>query len=113
MTAILIPLIVLGVLLLLLVTFVVLGRVRGGRYLRPIVTWLAKVPLIGRGIKKASMAQLERENPELASAVRKFEAFGTPKNILALPNAYLDGAAHLVQEFFWGSFPSFMLRGFA
>jgi len=77
--AILIPFIVLGVLLLLLVTFAVLGRVRGGRYLRPIVTWLAKVPLIGRGIKKASMAQLERENPELASAVRKFEAFGTPK----------------------------------
>jgi hypothetical protein len=77
--AILIPFIVLGALLLLLVIFVVLGRIRGGRYLRPIVTWLAKVPLIGRGIRKASMAQLERENPELASAVKKFEAFGTPK----------------------------------
>jgi len=78
-SAIFIPFIILGVLLLLLVTFAVLGRVRGGKYLRPIVTWLAKVPLIGKGIKKASMAQLERENPELASAVRKFEAFGTPK----------------------------------
>jgi hypothetical protein len=78
-TAILIPFIVLGAILLLLVTFAVLGRVRGGRYLRPIVMTLSKVPLIGRGIKKASMAQLERENPDLASAVRKLEAFGTPK----------------------------------
>jgi len=77
--AIFIPFIILGVLLLLLLTFAVLGRFRGGKYLRPIVTWLAKVPLIGKWIKKASMAQLERENPELASAVRKFEAFGTPK----------------------------------
>ena len=57
----------------------VLGRIRGGRYLRPLVTWLAKLPLLRRGIKKASMAQLERENPELARAVRKIEAFGTPK----------------------------------
>ena len=79
MTALLIPFIILGALLLLLVTFAVLGRWRGGRYLRPIVTWLAKLPLIGRGIKKASLAQLERENPDLASAVRKLEAFGTPK----------------------------------
>jgi len=78
-TPILIPFIILGVLLLLLATFAVLGRIRGGRYLRPIVMTLAKVPLIGRGIKKASMAQLARENPELASAVKKFEAFGTPK----------------------------------
>jgi hypothetical protein len=75
----LIPIIVLGSLLLLLATFAVLGRFRGGRYLRPLVTWMAKVPLLRRGIKKASMAQLERENPELARAVRKIEAFGTPK----------------------------------
>jgi hypothetical protein len=35
--------------------------------------------MIGRGIKKLSMAQLERDNPELARAVKKIEAFGTPK----------------------------------
>jgi hypothetical protein len=75
----LIPIIVLGVLLVLLAVVAVLGRFRGGRYLRPIVTWMAKVPLLRKGIKKASMAQLERENPELARAVRKIEAFGTPK----------------------------------
>jgi len=75
----LIPVIVLGALLLLFATFAVLARVRGGRYLRPLVTRLAKLPLIGKGLKKASMAQLERENPDLASAVRKMEAFGVPK----------------------------------
>ena len=79
MSAFLFPIIVLGSLLLLLAMFAVLGRFRGGRYLRPLVTWMTKVPLIRRGIKKASMAQLERENPELARAVKKIEAFGTPK----------------------------------
>jgi len=79
-TAILVPLIILGSLLLVLATFAVLGRVRGGKYLRPIVMGLAKVPLVGRGLKKASMAKLERDNPELARAVQKIEAFGTPKS---------------------------------
>jgi hypothetical protein len=75
----LIPIIVLGSLLVLLGTFVVLGRVRGGRYLRPLFMWMTKVPVLQRGIKKLSMAGLERNNPELARAVRKIEAFGTPK----------------------------------
>jgi len=78
-SAFLIPVIVLGALLLLFATFAVLARVRGGRYLRPIIGWLAKMPLIGKGLKKASMAQLERENPDLARAVKKMEAFGVPK----------------------------------
>jgi hypothetical protein len=78
-SAFLIPIIVLGSLLLLLAVVAVLGRVRGGRYLRPLVTWMTKVPILRKGIKKASMAQLERENPDLARAVKKIEAFGTPK----------------------------------
>jgi len=77
--AFLVPIIVFGSLLLLLGTFVVLGRFRGGRYLRPIVAGMSKVPLLRRGIKKASMAAIERDNPELARALRKIEAFGTPK----------------------------------
>jgi cell division protein FtsB len=76
---ILYPVIVLGSLLFLLALLALLGRFRGGRYLRPLVTWMTKVPLLRKGIKKASMAQLERENPELARAVKKMEAFGTPK----------------------------------
>jgi len=78
-SAFLIPVIVLGSLLFLMALVAVLGRIRGGRYLRPLVMWMTKVPLLRKGIKKASMAQLERENPELARAVKKIEAFGTPK----------------------------------
>ena len=74
------PLYILGGLLLLLGTFALLGRVRGGRYLRPIVTQLMKVPLLGRGLRKASEAALERQNPELASAVKKLQRVGADKD---------------------------------
>lgn len=72
------PLIVLGALLLLLGLTLLLGRVAGGRYLRPIVIGLSKVPLLKGLLAKMSNAALERENPELASAVRKLQQFGTP-----------------------------------
>ena len=72
------PFIVLGALLLLLGLTLVLGRVAGGRYLRPIVIGLSKVPLLKGLLAKMSNAALERENPELASAVRKLQRFGTP-----------------------------------
>src|SRR5207245_9093884 len=41
------PLYVLGGLLLVLGVFALLGRIRGGRYLKPIVTGLMKLPLVG------------------------------------------------------------------
>jgi hypothetical protein len=72
------PFIVLGALLLLLGLTLVLGRVAGGRYLRPIVIGLSKVPLLKGLLAKMSNAALERENPELASAIRKLQRFGTP-----------------------------------
>ena len=69
----LIPLwIVLG-LLFLMVGLGLLGRIQNGRYLRPIVTVLMKVPLLKRMLTKAHRASLERANPELASALRKVE----------------------------------------
>jgi hypothetical protein len=74
------PVFILGGLLVLLGVFALLGRIKGGRYLRPIVTGLMKVPLIGRGMKKMSQAALERQNPELASAVRKLERSGVAKD---------------------------------
>jgi hypothetical protein len=74
------PLYILGGLLLLLGAFALLGRIQGGRYLRPIVTGLMKVPLVGRGMKKMSQAALERQNPELASAVKKLERSGVAKD---------------------------------
>jgi hypothetical protein len=76
----LLPLYILGGLLLVLGTFALLGRIRGGRYLRPIVMGMMKVPLLGRGMKKMSQAALERQNPELASAVKKLQRTGADRD---------------------------------
>jgi hypothetical protein len=76
MTYLLVPLIILGVLVLLLGTVIVLGRVRGGRYLRPVITTLARIGFVRRLFQKASKAAIERQNPELASALRKMERLG-------------------------------------
>ena len=70
--------IVLGTLLVLLGLTALLSRVAGGRYLRAIVLVLSKVPLLKRFFERMSNAALERQNPELASAVRKLQRFGTP-----------------------------------
>jgi uncharacterized membrane protein len=72
----LIPLWILLGLLALLGVFAVLGRVQNGRYLRPVINLIAKVPLFRRWLQKASTAALERSNPELASAMRKMQRSG-------------------------------------
>jgi hypothetical protein len=79
-TTFLIPIFILGGLLVLLGIFALLARIRGGRYLRPIVTLLARAPLIGRGMTRLSRAALERSNPELASAIRKLERLGAQRD---------------------------------
>ncbi len=75
-----IPLVVLLVVALLLGVLVLLGRISNGKYLRPIVTFLSRVPLFKKWFQKASIAALERENPELAAAMKKMTAFGEPKS---------------------------------
>jgi len=74
------PLYILGGLLLILGVFALLGRVQGGRFLKPILTTLMKLPLLGRLMKRASQAALERQNPELASAVKKMERAGVARD---------------------------------
>jgi hypothetical protein len=74
------PLFVLAGLLLILGIFALLGRIQGGRYLKPIVQGLMKLPLVGRGMKKASTAALERQNPDLASAIKKLERYGATRD---------------------------------
>ena len=69
----LIPLWILLGLVALLVVFGVLGRIQNGRFLRPVLMLLMKVPLFKRWIEKGSKAAMERSNPELASAIRKLE----------------------------------------
>jgi hypothetical protein len=77
---ILIPVYVLAALLIVFGIFALLGRIAGGKYLKPIVGFLMKLPLIGKGMRRMSQAALERQNPELASAVRKMERAGVDKD---------------------------------
>jgi hypothetical protein len=44
--------------------------------LRPLIETLSKVPIIKRWFQKVSTAALERQNPELASAMRKLQRIG-------------------------------------
>ena len=74
------PLYVLGGLALLLGVVALLSRIKGGKYLRPIVQAIAKVPLLRRGLQKASTAALERQNPDLASAIKKMERMGATRD---------------------------------
>ena len=74
------PLYILGGLLLLIGVFALLGRIQGGRYLKPILGVLMKAPFLGKLMKKASQAALERQNPELASAVKKMERAGVARD---------------------------------
>jgi len=69
----LIPLWILLGLVALLGVLGLLGRIQNGRYLRPLLTLLMKVPLFKRWIEKGSKAAMEKTNPELASAMRKLE----------------------------------------
>jgi len=69
----LIPLWIALGLLLLIVAFGLLARVQNGRYVRPIVVWMMKVPLLKKLLTRAQKAAIERSNPELASAMRKLE----------------------------------------
>lgn len=76
----LIPVFVLGGLALLLGIVALLARIKGGRYLRPVMQFLMKVPLLNRGMKKMSQAALERADPDLASAVKKLERLGANRD---------------------------------
>ena len=104
MSFLLIPLFIL---LAILVTFgivVLLARFRNGRYLRPIILWLSKVPWLRKQFEKASRAAIEKQNPELASAMRKLQRVGAEPRPAARPaalstlsaaerRAYLDAVA--------------------
>ncbi|HEY7196627.1 MAG TPA: hypothetical protein VH306_05545 [Gaiellaceae bacterium] len=76
----LIPVYIVLAVLLVLGIFALLSRIRGGRYLRPVVQFLAKVPLFRRLMERATKAAIERQNPDLANAIKKLERAGAHKD---------------------------------
>ena len=75
-----IPLFILAGIAVFFGIVVLLGRFRNGRYLRPIIAALSKVPWLRRQFQKVSQAAIERQNPELASAMRKLQRVGPNPN---------------------------------
>jgi hypothetical protein len=76
----LIPIFILVAILVVFGILALLARIKGGRYLRPIMQFLMKIPLLGGALKKMSEAALERSDPELASAVKKLERMGANRD---------------------------------
>jgi hypothetical protein len=76
-TFLLIPLVVLAVLVVVMGVFVFLGRFRGGRYLQKLIVFLARFSLMRRFFTWSQKRMMERQNPELASVMRKLERLGS------------------------------------
>ncbi|MEI7759891.1 MAG: hypothetical protein WCJ67_03885 [Thermoleophilia bacterium] len=73
------PFIILGVLLVAMLVLYLLARIQNGRFLRPLVTLLSKIPYMRRWFQKMSVSAYERSNPELAGAIKKMQTFGEIK----------------------------------
>ncbi len=97
----LIPLVIIAVIVLVFGIFVLLARFRNGKYLRPIVLWLSKVPWLKRQFEKISQAALEKQNPDLASAMRKLQRAGANadmKKLQAVYNSFTPEERRAYQE---------------
>lgn len=101
MSYFLIPLVIIAAILLLFGIFVLLARFRNGKYLRPIVLWLSKIPWLKRQFEKVSQAALEKQNPDLASAMRKLQRAGANadmKKLQAVYNSFTPEERRAYQE---------------
>jgi len=72
----LIPLIVMVVAIVLLGLLFFLGKFRGGRYMQALVMRLAKIGFMRRFFTWSQTRLMEKQNPELASVMRKLERLG-------------------------------------
>jgi hypothetical protein len=82
-----VPLIVLGAILVLFLLLVLLGRYRNGALLRPVIARLSQIGFMRRFFTKVSTAAIERQNPELASALRKINTVAANPNPQAMQKA--------------------------
>ena len=71
-----IPLYVAGAIVVLFGLLALLARFRGGKYARPVMRGIAKIPGVRRLMMKASRAALAKQNPDAASALEKLERAG-------------------------------------
>ena len=82
-----IPLGIVGVILLLFLLIVLLGRFRNGALLRPLIARLSRIGFMRRFFTRVSTAAIERQNPELASALKKINTVAQNPNPQAMQKA--------------------------
>jgi hypothetical protein len=82
-----VPLIILASVLVFFGVLVFLGRFRNGALLRPIVVQLSKIGFVRRLFERMSSAAIERQNPELASAIKKINTVAANPNPQAMQKA--------------------------
>jgi hypothetical protein len=82
-----VPLIVLAAILVLFLLLVLLGRYRNGALLRPVIARLSQIGFMRRFFAKVSTAAIERQNPELASALKKINTVAANPNPQAVQKA--------------------------
>jgi hypothetical protein len=75
-----IPLVVLGIALLLLGLLVFFGRFRNGALLKPVIGWLSRFGFMRRFFTSISTKAIERQNPELAGAIKKMQGVASNPN---------------------------------
>jgi hypothetical protein len=81
------PLVVIGVVLVLFLLLVLLGRFRNGALLKPLIRSLSRIPFMRRFFASISTKAIERQNPELASAIKKLNPVASNPNPLAVQKA--------------------------
>jgi hypothetical protein len=81
------PVVIVGSLLALLGVFVILGRFRQGALLKPIIVRLSRIGFMNRLFTRASTAAIERQNPELAGALKKLNSVAANPNPQAVQKA--------------------------
>jgi hypothetical protein len=82
-----IPLGIVAFVLVFFLLLLVLGRIRNGALLRPVVLRLARIGFMQRFFQRISTAQMERSNPELAGAIRKLNTVASNPNPQAVQKA--------------------------
>ena len=75
-----IPLYVAGAILVAFGLLALLSRFRGGKYARPVMRGIARIPGVRGLMMKASRAALAKQNPDAASALPKLERAGVAKD---------------------------------
>jgi hypothetical protein len=82
-----VPIAIIGIVLVLFGLLVLLGRFRNGALLRPLIATLSRVGFMRKFFTKVSTAAIERQNPELASALKKINTVAANPNPQAVQKA--------------------------